>query len=330
MKSTDNQRGIPLKPHRQSGDAARLGNVARVRHGEGSRSSGQRSRRYPAAHSRERTRLLLIWSCVLGLVAVVVIGMAISFWLRPRLQAPTAEILENAPRRDDQVRVASKFPSPSREAALEVVRRALEVRDPRLLGRYFRAGAASEAEILDFLTGMEQRDGPIERFEWLSSMDLDAMLIEGVLVVFKGRDKPVERIAYLTPDSEGRWKMDFDAFARIARPSWRELMENGAQQAAVVRVMVGDDVYYNGLFRDETQWVCYAIASPDTDEILRGYCKVGSKQAEAMAQLFSEGQKMSRATLEIRRVKDAEPRQFEITRLMSKDWILTGPSSDPS
>jgi hypothetical protein len=56
--------------------------------------------------------------------------------------------------------------------------------------------------------------------------------------------------------------------------------------------------------------------------LLHGYCKVGTPEADEMMRLFPEGEVTSRATLELRRDKDAGTRQFEISRVLAKDWIL--------
>ena len=273
---------------------------------------------------------MLMWSAVLSVVTLIVLGLAVSFWLLPYLSRNSLEQAAGpVSSHDSQVRVASKFPSPSREQTLDMVKRAIANRDPNRFESYFRMGDASRAEVLDFLKSSDQRDGFIDRYEWLSSMDVDGLLMEGVLVVYKGKDRPVERLAFLTPDEAGNWKMDFEAFARTVRPSWNDLLDKGVDQA-VVRVFVAKDVYYNGPFGDDKQWVSYGIASPDTEVLLRGYCKVGSTLAAAMDRLFAEGRKLSRATVEIRRVNEGEARQFEIVRLMASDWVVAGTPDDES
>lgn len=271
-----------------------------------------------------------MWSAVLSVVTLIVLGLAVSFWLLPYLsRKPLVETAGPLVSFDSKFKVASKFPSPSREQALEIVKRAIANRDPDRLESLFRMGAATRAEVLDFLKTSDQRDGLVDHYEWLSSMDVDGLLMEGVLVVYKSNDKPVERLAFLTPDEAGTWKLDFEAFARTVKPSWNDLLEKGADQA-VVRVFVGKDVYFNGPFSDDKQWVCYGIASPDTEVLLRGYCKVGSTLAASMDKLFSDGKNLSRATVEIRRVNDGEARQFEIVRLMATDWVVPGTSDGES
>ena len=326
MKTPDFQRGIVSRLNRAEVEGPSLGRVSKLRDADSS-NGGMRIRRRGSRSNPARSRMLLIWSAVLSVLTLMVIGLAVSFWLLPYLFHDSTADAGPLVNRDSQVRVASKFPSPSREQALEMVKRAITNRDPDQLESLFRMGSASRAEILAFLNASDRRDGLIDRFEWLSSMDVNGILLDGVLVIYKNKAKPVERLAFLTPDAAGNWKLDFDAFARSVKPSWQTLLGKGAEQA-LVRVFVGHDVYYNGPFGDDKQWVCYGVASPDTEALLRGYCRVNSEVATAMDRLFLDGRKLSRATLELSRVKDGEPLQFEIIRLVSEDWVVAEPTPD--
>ena len=327
MKTPDFQRGIVSRHSRAEVEGPSIGRVSKLRDGDLSNSEMRGRRRGRGNPARSRT--LLIWSAALSVLTLIVIGLAVSFWLLPHLfRDPVGEV-GPLTSRDAQVRVASKFPSPSREEALEKVKRAITNRDPNQLESLFRMGTSSRAEILAFLNASDLRDGLIDRYEWLSSMDVNGILLDGVLVVYENRGKPVERLAFLTPDAVGNWKLDFDAFARITKPSWQELVDNRAEQA-LVRVFVGHDVYYNGPFGDDKQWVCFGVASPDTEFLLRGYCRVNSEISAAMDKLFLDGRKLSRATLELRRVKNGEALQFEIIKLVSEDWVVAEPVSDKS
>ena len=327
MKTQDIKRGITSR-HSQAGRAGPdLGRVVRLRGAElqtGERRSRRRGERRSADRSSPaRKKAVLIWSIMIGGAAAAVIGVVISLWLSPYLFPEPVETTGIHVKHETKVRVESKFPSPTREQALDMVKRAISNRDPEQVESLFRLGASSRPEVVGFFNGLEERDGPVDHYDWLSSMDVDGLLMEGMLVVSKGKDqgKPVERLAFLTPDPAGNWKVDFDAYARTVKPSWSELLEKGADHA-LVRVFVARDVYYNGPFSDDKEWVCYGIASPDTEQLLRGYCRMGSPQEAAMEKLLSDGVKMSRATLEIQRVKEGEPRQFEITRLRAPDWVL--------
>jgi hypothetical protein len=330
MKPTKIRRGIESRHARDAGSAPNLGRVSRLRDPEGplvvrwTRKRGGRNKESPDAIKAHR-RLVLVWSLGLTVVTLLVIGGFMMFWLRGHGKTTrNAEALKPL----ENVRIASKFESPSETEALDLVKRALAIRDVKEVETCFRVGGAQPAEVVEFISGSEARDGKLERLEWLSSMDVEGLLIEGVVAVYKGRDNPVERLALLVPDDQGTWKLDFDAFARSSRPSWAELLKGNADHAQV-RVFVARDSYFNGPFLDESRWVCFAMVSPETKslvpeehELLRGYCKAGSPQAKAMERLFESGARMARATLEIRKVEGADIRQFEIARVLSEDWVL--------
>jgi hypothetical protein len=192
--------------------------------------------------------------------------------------------------------------------------------------KYFHPGAAGPAAVTAFLSGMEEQDGAVTGCQWLSSMDANGLLIDGVLVSTSKDDVPRNRLALLTPDDKGVWKIDFDAFARTVKPSWDGLLSAEGGQG-VARVIVAKDSYYNGPFIDESVWVSYGMASPDTGEILLGYCRKDSPQARAMERIVSsagvgDNRRLNRATLELRRPQAAEKRQFEIIRVLAEDWAL--------
>lgn len=278
----------------------------------------RRSRRGSGGRSDDDDpKALLMWTLLLAVVAVVLLGVMLWLWLSPKITSR-----EDRSREESRVRVAAKFPSPSERESLARVKQALAVRDPAGIEGYFRPGGSSPVEIVRFLQGMEAVDGEITSYEWLSSLDVNQLLIEGVVVNFENKNGPRNRLALLTPDASGKWRIDFDAFARMVKPTWREILEK-PPETAVVRVHVVKDSYFNGPFHDEKQWICFGMASPDTEETLLGYCKVGSPQAAAMNWIFSKvDSKVCRATLELRRVEGAEARQFEIARVLAQDWVV--------
>lgn len=326
MKPTDIQRGIESQHRRKHKDKdPGLAKVVRLRQSDVLK--GRRHRWRHSGHGNlELKRRLRLLSSVIGLASLLVIGVTFLIWLNVRLTpdldfTKREEFQPAQEEKEENVRVTSKFPSPNREEALEMVRRAIANRDPEKITSFFRCGSASVETIVEFLNNMTVIDGPIQHYEWMCRMDREGMPVEGVLVEAKGKNGPMQRLALLTPDLSGKWKMDFEAFARTVSPSWDELLVKGANQG-IVRVFVGKGSYYNGPFRDESQWVSYGMVSPDIEEVLLGYCRMGSNEATVLNRLFSEGQKMRRMTLEIKRVKEGEPRQFEIIRVMAEDWIL--------
>ncbi len=233
----------------------------------------------------------------------------------------------------EEDRVESRFQSPSMEEVFELVKTGIATRDPEKVMDYFRPGAASAGEIVGFLEDIEKVEGKATQYKWYSSIDANGLLLEGMTAVFSMDGRESSRLAILTPDEEGRWKIDFESFARIVKPSWSALLEGETDQG-MVRVLVAKDNYYNGVFRDESAWICYGMASQDTSEILMGYCKADSPQARAMEWIMAESEGrpefrgLCRATLEIRRPAGAEMSQYEITRVLAQDWVVSDKAFD--
>jgi hypothetical protein len=330
MKPRDIQRSVrSQRVERAAGDAPSIGRVGRVPGTGLSKGSRRRKKRGESGRGdrlrRNRKKVLMAWSVLFMVVVMAVVGVTV--WLQVRSSGQGAAEAERNALPAIQERVVSRFESPSEEDALVLVKRALAIRETSKVAEYFHPGAASPDEVVEFLREMEKSDGRVLDMIWLSSMDANGLLIDGVVVNTVTGIKPHNRLALLTPDAKGKWKIDFEAFARTARPSWSELLEKNAEQG-IVRVIVAKDSYFNGPFKDEAQWVCYGMASPDNEMVLLGYCRTGSPQAAAMERIVSDAGnlngevRMDRATLEIRRREGGDSRQFEITRVLAEDWVM--------
>lgn len=331
MKSFLVQIGVRSRNTRTVGTAPTLGRVERMRADKQGRAPGHSRRERLRALQAARRKMVWVWSCVLMVGAVMVVGGIMAFWLSGQKGRAVARTVKyKAPKE----RVISQFTSPSEEEAMDFVKRALAVRDAAMVESLFYPGDASAEEIVAFLSESEARDGKLQHISWLGSMNMDEQPMEGILVAHAGEDGLRERLAFLRPDEAGVWKVDFEAFARTSKPGWKEFLKGDAKQAQV-RVLVAQDVYFNGPFIDESRWVCFAMTSPESKELLpeegellRGYCRVGSAQAKALARIFEEDARMSRATLEICKAEGAEFRQFEITRVLSRDWVVPAMALD--
>lgn len=339
MKARDILRSVRAHPiDRAAGDAPSLGRLARARGTGLPKGILRRKRRSESGRNhwvRSSARKVIgTWSVVLAALAMGILVGALWVSLRGGMTRTTAEVgREVVAAAAVEPRVVSRFESPSQQVALDRVKRAMRIREPGQVEEFFRLGTASSAEVVEFLRGREEVDGAITGYDWLSSMDANGLLIDGVVVNSMLGDKPRNRLALLTPDEAGRWKIDFDAFARTVEPSWSEFMAGNAGPGRVC-VMVAKDSYYNGPFRDEAQWSCYGMASPDLDQFLLGYCRQGSPQAAAMERIVSNGnvrpgdKGLNRALLEILPGEGAESRQFEITRVLAEDWVMSAKPFD--
>lgn len=330
MKPTRIRRDIQSPRARSANDGPGIGRVTRVREMDPTRpkssrrGSGRRRSGIGLLIPEDQRKAMLVWSVVLTLATTLVIGGFVWYWLRSRGGASAAPKPEIRPGTE---RVVSRFPSPTEDEALALVRRGLAARDAETVMRCFRLGESKVTEAITFLDALERREGKPDQIEWLSSMDTDGMLLEGVLVGY-GNDKPgTERIAFLVPDDKGAWRIDFEAFARVCRPSLAELSKDGVA-SALIRVFIARDSYFNGPFRDDSQWLCFGMASPELVDpqsgdrrLLRGYCRKESAQAKALEKMFAEGGRMFRVTLEIRKVPGAHESQYEIARVISGEWV---------
>lgn len=322
------QRGVRSRNSRSVGEAPLLGRVGRMRNEEAPgirvrvRREGNMGRPPKAKANRAS---MILWSLLLFVVTCGVIGTSLFLWVRSQRATTNSgnvkSVLEN-------VRVTSKFASPSEDQALSIVRRALDVKTPSEVEPLFHPGESRPEEIVEFVKRLHADGGKIERYEWLSSMDVDGLLMEGVVVLAERKGVQSEWLAILVPNDKGVWKVDFEALARTSRPSMRDVLE-GKVDRSRVRLFVAADSYYNGPFHDEAAWSCYAMFSPETrelltdeSELLRGYCKIGSPQEKAMKQIFADGARVRRVMLEIQRAEGADKRQFQITRVLGEDWVM--------
>lgn len=326
MKFDGFKRSVRANRHdRSTGDAPNIGRVSRmpgtgIPKKKARRRSQHRERGLQSAGEGSKRSAVLTVLLIAGVV--VSLGVAVWLWVSPQIATEKALGLLAPVENEARVRVSAKFSPPSEKDAMALVKRAVAIRDPGAVAGLFRTGDSSPADIAGFLDGMEERDGRLIDYEWLGTVEVDRLQVEGVVVVLENENGRRNRLALLTPDTGGVWKVDFDAFARTVRPSWKEIVESRTE-TALVRVQMAKDNYFNGPFRDEKQWMCIGMASPDTQEMLVGYCRFGSPQASAVERIFSkENVQMCRATLELRRVEGAERRQFEISRVLALDWIV--------
>lgn len=329
MKPRQIRRGIESRHTRDLGNAPRLGKVHRMRESDRVRSK----LRGGESPLRQHQRLILTILSSLVVAGVLLAGVWVGFRFRSRF-VPTALPAAAGRHSEEHVRIASSVKSPSEEEALALVARALECRDEQSAAARMRLGDTKAADAVRFLmeSGADEIDR--KRMQWMGSVDIEGLLMEGVQI--HSLDKQIEsgRIAFLVPDEQGIWKLDFDAFARACKPAWKAVL-NGTPAPAKVRIWATPDSYYNGGFADESQWRCFGITSPDVytqlpeeKRLMYGYCRKDSPQSRALDRVLSAGNQLLRLTLEIKRAEGGEKIQFEILRVLSEDWVMTAKPFD--
>ncbi len=279
--------------------------------------------------------MVLAWSLALALASLGVIGTAVFLWVRrgknPSGDTPATMVQS----RQKEVRVASRFPSPSEEEAVALVKQAVLARDSKSIEKYFRLDGSSPSAAALFLEAMSRLDGPIRDFNWIGSADQNGLLMDSVVIRSQAGDSLKNRIAMLTPDDHGVWKTDFHAFARTCHPAWNEIAKEQSK-GGKIRAFLRKDSYYNGVFADDKAWFCHSLWSPDGEQTLFAYCRVDSAQHKALDRILRRAENANTemfpamALLEIRRVEGAEVRQFEITRVLAEGWVMSATPFDES
>ncbi|MCW1883533.1 hypothetical protein OKA04_02265 [Luteolibacter flavescens] len=206
---------------------------------------------------------------------------------------------------------------------VKIVTDFLAARTTQDLAPLVRGSSLRPEEIAARLATLEADDGKVSRVSYMRPIDSRAARLESVIVTFEGGGN---RIALLAPDADGHWRVDFDAFVRHVHPSWDKILAGTAGESTV-RVKVVPDSYYNGIYRDDKAWACFALLSPDQGTVMLGYVTRGTPQYEALASSMNRAERRAqggalRMTLMIRHTEGAEARQFEITRVLSDEWAL--------
>ncbi|MCW1921155.1 hypothetical protein OKA05_01230 [Luteolibacter arcticus] len=214
-------------------------------------------------------------------------------------------------------------PAPPPEELEKTVTTLLAVRNPKELDPLIRGSSLRPDQIVARLASLESEDGKVRSVRYLRPIDCRSLRLETVLVTFEtGRN----RLAFLSPDADKQWRVDFDGFARYVHPSWDKILAGRAGEATV-RVQVLPDNYYNGIYQDEKSWACFSMPSPDHETLIFGYVARGTPQYAAMVSTMNRAERRSqgglqRMTLMIRHAGSGDRRQFEITRVLSDEWAL--------
>jgi hypothetical protein len=315
--------------------------IPRLRHLE-STDAGLRPR---SANEIIRERFVAFarkgWSIAIGSVTVIAMVLAFVVWVRPILNREKDTTERDRQAAEERVRKAFRFPALTELEAQALVSKALAARTPFEIQSAVRCGPLSPAEAAALLSSLAQADGPAVERVWLGSTDNNSMQTDGVELRFKRRESgllPAEsgtaadsfyapevfsRMAILTPDEQGVWRMDLPAYAQLCIPSWEKFQADKTIESALIRVLLGRDNYYNGPFTDEKVWQAYSFATDDFGDSFVGYGKRGSAQNRALHLIWRRAQRpVVRATLEIRRVPGGDRRQFLISRVLAEDWAL--------
>lgn len=117
-------------------------------------------------------------------------------------------------------------------------------------------------------------------------------------------------------------KVDWPSFARHDQMGWDSFWDRSGEEEIPVRVYLELADYYNFEFEDLNAWQCYAISSPDLDEVWHGYASRGSDLNRGLRYLVKNGGR-PRVILRIKRSEGSNEtqRQVLISGIDQAGWI---------
>lgn len=296
----------------------------------------QRTRKCRGVSKVERydRKLLVKVSLVFMVISVVIILTAVILYFQnaARFQSASGDrsfvpsFIEGSANESSSHEMESLDP----DVAVEIVRSALENRDTKQVENLFIFGssAGSPQEVIALLDKLDAKEGSPDGLEPLGGKLASGRLAEEVMVTSERDGRMSNRLAQLFL-KDGKWRIDLDSFARHADPGWEDILGQRCD-VATVRVFVTADDYYNGDRYGEKSWRCYALISPDVDEILFGYAARGSAQEKAMDWILSKEEEVHRAALRILIPKIKGRMQFEISQVIADDWFIGETEFDES
>jgi len=217
------------------------------------------------------------------------------------------------------------------EDTIDLVHKALQNRDVAQVENFFILGDSADTpqEAIELCERIQAKDGQPHGVEYLGEKAIAGGVAREVVISSKNGSQESNRLGQLFY-RDGRWRIDMDSYARHVSPSWESILSRKCD-SATVRVFVSPDNFYNGDRYVEDAWKCYALISPDVEEILFGYVARGSVQEQAMERILSKEEDFHRAVLEVLLTTKAEGHlQLEISRVLSDDWFISGTYYDDS
>jgi hypothetical protein len=275
-------------------------------------------------HNSKIKKMLKRFPIKLGFCALVIVLMYSARWVLKTKRTPDSVSRIALVTKPSSVRIVSLSP----DEATRLVLTGLKIRDKDRLSEVFRLGEVKADEAISFLKQFEDLKSGVSNVNWIGSMDKDGLQLD--LLVYQNLigSETQKWLVFLTPNDQGVWQIDFDSFSRHVSPAWSDLL-NGNTEQGVVRVAFNHDNYFNGSFT-ESDWICYQLTSPDLATPLYGYCRKHTAQETALnkAMVKNDG---GRATLKIKRGVNAIGNQFEITEVLSGEWVTKdGVNKNPS
>ena len=321
--------GEKFKP-RKVGDAPAIGNVQMVS-GESPPIRKRRSAR--TTPKRKYSKRFLAFALLGSFAVISIIIVAVVRQIRQKVLIPESVNHTEKTINLDQVFEEvedSDLPELKSDEAIKIVTQALANRDPALIQDFFLLGKGDiPVEAMKELIRIHDAEGEINRTEWLGVKFPNERIARQVVVHTAIDEIEQTRRAQFAPGSDGKWRIDLQAYLRKCDPPI-EKVASAESGTFVVRVFVAEETSYRGIYSDKSQWRAYSLTSPDITDALYAYAKRGSSQDKALRSIVITDENLQHVTLSIIKQEDSDPRQFEVSRVISANWIVGEKDFDES
>jgi hypothetical protein len=310
-----------FKP-RKFGDAPSLGNLPTVS-GENPPLRKRRSSR--TAQKKKLSKRFVGWSLLAFFVSVSLLTVSIVRNIRNKvLVNPSSNETEKLIDLDKAFDDSEKSDPPELKPAeaVTLVTQALDNRDPGLMQDFFVLGKdVNPAEAMEELVRIREAEGEITRTDWLApKFPGERSALQAVVHTAKD-EKEQSRRAQFALGSDGKWRIDLNAFLRKCEPPLAEVL-SAESGTFLVRVFVSEETAYRGMYSDKNEWRAYSLTSPDIEDSLYAYAKRGSSQDKALRRILIEDELLHHATLRITKEPESGPRQFQVSQVIAGNWIV--------
>lgn len=119
-------------------------------------------------------------------------------------------------------------------------------------------------------------------------------------------------------------RVDWDSYAFYGTATWPELL-SGERKTADIRALASQRSYYNFNYRDENQWLCIELVTPDYDRSLYAYAHRTSQTGKMLIGWLKDAPAKARRPLTLRissTAEDSKRRQFTIERLLALSPVV--------
>ena len=221
------------------------------------------------------------------------------------------------------------------DSTIDLVTRALSVASPDEVSRFFHLNGLDETEAFDYLQGLNIPSREQLRFTSLSKGQ-GSRGYDGVMLEWQDGFKRQIRTLAVTRNAEGELKVDYDAFAHRCEPAWNVMVSE--QKGGKARVIFSKDNYYNGKYQ-EKDWLCYRLRNLGSEQDIYGYVRKDTPQENAFEEIIRnvnaenvrkdrDGNAFFYAYLQIEKQSGSLDRQYEISRVLAGDWVVTDTALD--